>query len=834
MQPAPEIKKALFLLAFLTTILFVQGRSYEDLDSLKQEFEVADASSKAEILNKIAHHFIGLNADSAMHYAEQALERAFENENKSQEAEAYFMMGEALSEDDKNNESIQYYEKSLEIYKEIHDDDSVHLIYTRLGLVNYYLGRFESAISYQQQAIEYYLGKKDKINLAKTYHNLGLIYNELKDPDKAINFYEKSLLFYEEINDLESVAAVLQNLGVSFSQRNENTEALSHYAKSLKIYEDLKYDYGIAVTKVNMGNVLLKKNKIDESIGYFQRALAYFLQNDMVWELSLTYLDLGEAYMKKNENARALNLLNKGLEISEDYEFSSNEAEYYKSLANVYEQMGDFQKAFKHFKKYSDLEETIYRGESAKRIEELQAQFNIMLKEKELLEATSRIKQERLQKFIFISVLILALVLGLFLFISYKRKEKARRELERHKRKLEKIIAKRTAELKTEITERKIAEESDKLKSAFLANMSHEIRTPMNAIISFSHFLKDPDIEKDKKEEYVSYIVSSGKTLLRLIDDIIDSAKIEANQLKINRGACNVNNLMRELYRFFKESKIYEEKSKVELVINPENFEQNYIIQTDKVRLRQILTNLIENGFKYTHEGYIEFGFRISKANALIFYVKDTGIGIPENKKEKIFDRFTRVQNWEEKSHAGFGLGLSISRDLVFLLGGKIWFQSEVDKGTTFFFTIPYNTIEEGGTRSHDEEGGLNNKNYNWQSKCILVAEDDDLNYKILETVLRRNKAEIVRAKNGKKAVEIFKEKQFDLVLMDIQMPEMNGYEATREIKKLNYRLPVIAQTAFAMREERDKCIEAGCDDYIVKPINMSELQGKVSKYLLP
>lgn len=831
MQSAPKIKIS-FTLFFICCVFHLNARPSETIDSLKVELDNAEQSEKAGILIKISEKYVGENVDSALFYAEKGLEAAFEAENNSLEAEAYYLMGEALSEDNQNRVSIQYYEKAMEIYDEIHEEDNVHLIYTRLGLVYYYLGQYENAIDYQQQAIEYYLNQKDKTNLGKTYHNLGLIYNELKDPEKAVNFYEKAMVFYEEIGDQESIAALLQNLGVSYSQLDNNAKAIEHYTRSMEIYENLKNDYGIAISKVNIGNIHLKQQRIDNAIENFQTALAYFIQNDMPWETTLTYLDLGEAYGEKGAYATALEYLNRGLEMSKEHDYISNEAEFYKTISSVYEKSGDYKLAFEHYKNHSALDESIYRGESAKRIEELQARFNIVSKDNELSETEAELKQQRLQKFIYIAFLVLLVVLGLFLIINYRRKEKARRELEKHKRKLEKIIAKRTAELKTEISERKIAEESDKLKSAFLANMSHEIRTPMNAIISFSQFLKDPDTESFKKEEYINYIVSSGKTLLRLIDDIIDSAKIEANQLKIKRGACNVNTLMRELYRFFKESKIYEEKSKVELVINPENFEQNYIIQTDKVRLRQVLTNLIENGFKYTEEGYIEFGFRISRAQALIFYVKDTGIGIPDDKKAKIFDRFTRVKSSDDKLHAGFGLGLSISRDLVQLLGGKIWFQSEVNRGTTFYFSVPYNSIEEGGEHL-DEDGGLNNKNYNWQSKRILVAEDDDLNFKILETILKRNHAEIIRAKNGKLAVEFSREKEFDLVLMDIQMPEMNGYDATREIKKINYRLPVIAQTAFAMREERDKCIEAGCDDYIVKPINISELQGKVSKYLV-
>lgn len=408
------------------------------------------------------------------------------------------------------------------------------------------------------------------------------------------------------------------------------------------------------------------------------------------------------------------------------------------------------------------------------------------------------------------------------------QKKKNDEELERYRNHLEDIIKQRTLQLQKEISERKVAEEADRLKSAFLANMSHEIRTPMNAIISFSNFLKEPDIPAEQHEEYLNYILSSGQSLLNLINDIIDFSKIQAKQLNILETNCYINPLLEELYKLFEESRKAHNKN-ITLVVSIPDKEKNVALYTDPYRLKQIISNLLDNALKFTDSGSITFGYELQEEHILLF-VKDTGIGIPEDKKEFVFKRFGKIENMA-KNLGGTGLGLAISKHLTLLLNGKIWVESELGKGSQFYLKLPYNHSLE--SMPAPAAPTIFTTYHDWKGKNILIAEDEDLNFKVLQIALKKTHASILRANNGVEAVEIAKaESDIHLILMDIQMPMMDGYEAMQTIKKLKPELPIIAQTAFALLEEQQRCIDLGFNDYIAKPIDTTELFRKIEMQL--
>lgn len=389
-------------------------------------------------------------------------------------------------------------------------------------------------------------------------------------------------------------------------------------------------------------------------------------------------------------------------------------------------------------------------------------------------------------------------------------------------------ITKRVEEENDLKTAKEKAEEADSLKTAFLANMSHEIRTPMNAIIGFSDLLTDADITEEEREEYINIIKNNGNILLNIIDDIIDIAKIEAGQIKIYRTQCAVNEILYELYTNFNKQKKILNKDNVDLILKTGKY-QNITILSDPFRLRQILSNLLNNALKFTERGFIQFGFTIEN-QVIKFYVRDTGIGIEQEKINDIFTRFRQADLSETRKYGGTGLGLTISKNLVDLLGGQMWVESKVNEGSSFYFELPFQKISSGGNlpgfTQHDTIKD------NWEDKVILIVEDDITNYKYLEKALRKTKAKIIWVEDGQPAVDLCKSNEkIDLVLMDIQMPLMDGYEATRLIKQIGKNIPIIAQTAYAMSGERDKSISAGCDDYIPKPIKLSTLLTTIRKY---
>lgn len=375
------------------------------------------------------------------------------------------------------------------------------------------------------------------------------------------------------------------------------------------------------------------------------------------------------------------------------------------------------------------------------------------------------------------------------------------------------------------------AEESDRLKSAFLANMSHEIRTPMNAIIGFTQLLADPNIASNKKEEFIKIITHNGQTLIRLIDDIIDIARIEAGQLIINIAECHLNVLLSELQKQFLEIVQAIGKKNIDIILDIPM--EKIICYTDAFRLRQVLSNLIDNAIKFTNEGYIEIGLRKTEDNKLLFFIRDTGIGIPEDKRLLIFDRFRQLEEADTRSYGGTGLGLTISQNLVRMLNGEIQVDSKPNEGSTFYFTLPLPILEiDKQTESMQKEDLFDYKNI-WKDKIFLVAEDDKYNFRIIEELLRDTNVTIIHALNGKEVLEKVRSNiKLDLILMDIRMPVMNGLIAAQEIRKSFPGIIIIAQTAYANEEDKHLCIEAGCNDYVSKPIDKKQLLYTIRKYL--
>ncbi len=369
------------------------------------------------------------------------------------------------------------------------------------------------------------------------------------------------------------------------------------------------------------------------------------------------------------------------------------------------------------------------------------------------------------------------------------------------------------------------AEESDRLKSAFLANISHEIRTPMNGILGFASLLNKPDISGDQLGDYASVIQKSGKRMLNIINDIVDISKIESGQIEIRNTEIRLSGILNDLYAFFlKEAR----EKQIKLVLNSP--QESLLIVTDKTKLTAIITNLLKNALKYTKSGFVELG-TTPKKNSVEIYVKDTGIGIPKERLDAIFDRFVQADIEDKHAKEGAGLGLAISRAYAELLGGTLSVDSVVGEGSTFKLRLKTKSKELKST-AKQLPGQFDFRAL--KKLNIIIAEDESFSDAFLSIILKDVGKEIFHAKTGVEVLEVIKSKKnIDLILMDLKMPVMSGYEATREVRKLNKDVIIIAQTAYALSGDRQRAIEAGCNDYLSKPFTVNEVFDLLGKYFI-
>ncbi len=396
-------------------------------------------------------------------------------------------------------------------------------------------------------------------------------------------------------------------------------------------------------------------------------------------------------------------------------------------------------------------------------------------------------------------------------------------ELTKHRSNLEKLVNDRTEAMKQAL---KRAEEADRLKSAFLANMSHEIRTPMNAIVGFATLLANEELSGEEQAEYVEIITNNSETLMVLINDILEISLIEANQLRLNKSNFNVTKILTELDSYYR----LRNNKEIELVFVNKTDKKDIYLHTDQTRFRQIFTNLLNNAFKYTELGKISFGYELEEKE-IKFFVIDSGIGIAVEEYDNIFNYFHKIDKGDNKLYRGAGIGLSISNKLVELMGGKIWLESTVGKGTSFFFTMPSDDIFDNRTELDAIDSRQQN---NLKGVTIVVAEDETTNYKLVEKILKPTQATIIWAENGREAVDkvnALKTTKNCVVLMDIKMPLLNGINATKIIKETHPELPVIAVTAYAQSKDKDQILKQSFIDYIAKPLKPEQLLLKIYKY---
>ncbi len=440
-------------------------------------------------------------------------------------------------------------------------------------------------------------------------------------------------------------------------------------------------------------------------------------------------------------------------------------------------------------------------------------QFNNQVENRTLSEIKKIEKEISLLTYVLVFLIISLIILLIFFLILIQSKIRKKRQYE--------------VDLKKA---KKKAEENDKFKSIFIANMSHEIRTPLNAIIGFANQLTTFYKNDKEYQRYITIVKNSGEHLLNLINDILEISKIEANKLIVKKSSFLLDEIVNEMYVLFSEYKRNIGKEHLELELKRDTTEDRTII-SDKTKLKQILANLIGNAIKFTHTGKVEIQYHFNdESKEIVFCVKDTGVGIPREQRETIFKRFLQSDQTIDENEKGTGLGLEITRAIVHALKGKIWVESEVGKGSSFYFTIPL--LEHEIQNNENEEGNEVEKIRGL--KKVLIAEDSDVNFLLLRLFLKEQDCEIVRVMNGVEAIEMMEnDTEIDLVLMDVRMPKLNGWEAIKNIREFNTSIPIIVQTANSFDSDLEESLKVGATDFISKPIKKEELLTKIEAIFL-
>jgi|GEM_PF-797197 len=864
--------KALILLGHL----YFDNGYFENADAvyntiLKDFFSDLSDEQLADVNHTLGlNHIRFNNYNKAINLFQEALLFYEKTQNRVGIAKALKDIGQVYYYLGNENTALDNYQKALLIFREVNDSDGIARIYNNIGLIFKEKGNVKLALDYLNQSLEIKKRQENTYGIANTLGNMGDAHMTNGEYDKAIKYFSQALEMWFELEYLHGITEVYNYLGEVYIKKGNYDKAILNLLECQKISLENNFKQRLTVNSQLLSEAYFKKSDFKNAFEYLQK---YNVLKDSLYQ-SLSNQKI-EEYLIKYENIKAENEL-----IAQDKKIMQQRFQISAIivilivvivfLILIIRQNRTIRRKSRKIQNINkELDNRVYKKTTELRISRFSIDIavdaiiwikrngNIAYVNNAACSMLGYSKEDLNKMTIFDLVSEFSEDIWQEYWLQLKNKRSYVIQLFYTTRMGNEIpveVAFNFQEFEGEefnfsysrnITERKISEEklknakekaerSDKLKSAFLANMSHEIRTPMNAINGFINLLGDPDINEDQKNEIVEYAQSSSNDLLNIVNDIIDISKIEADELAINRSLNYVNRLVNDIYKLYLKDIYFKDKEELKLRLQLEPGSERIAVFTDQNRFRQIMNNLINNAIKFTEKGEIIIGYRqIKKGNRklLSFFVKDSGIGIPEKKQKIIFNRFNQLSDDRNKTFKGTGLGLAISKKLVDLLGGSIGVNSVEGIGSEFYFTIPYQVLD-NPDEDLDHEFSNSKQKHIWEDKTILIVEDTPSNYYLVENYLRSTRLQLIWAKSGKEAIELFKNnKKFDLILMDIQLPGINGYEATKLIKAYNNKIPVIAQTAYALSGEKENSIKEGCDDYISKPIKKETLIELLGKY---
>ncbi len=832
-------------LTYATTVLVIlmgvnllASRGLDSVTELEQKVQEADGVKKTELLNRLVSYYVNSQPAKALEIANQALENSLKENDEKGKAESYLSLGEAYYGTGENIKALNSFFKAIKIFEQINDEKGIAASSDKIGLAYRFLGEYDRSLEFHLKALEIYERLKDDKGIISSLINAGIIFRNIGQDDKALINYNKALKLSESVGDYAGMLKAYVAIGNIYWYKGENDKALSYYEHAYEItqMENFNSDNGAGILN-NIGNVYRNKKEYNKALGYYSRSLAISKKAGDKNMISVTLKNIGLTNLNQGRYNQAIKFLNESKDLAEQIHLVKIIKEDLKNLSLAYQKKKDFENALKYETEYSRLKDEIFNEATSNKIATLQMEYEMRDKEQQQVivkkEKELDVSQSQNVRNFFIFAFIIIMLLVVFIWYRYRLKSKANLELKQLNSELEKRVQERTKRLNQENEQRKIAQEQAELanetKNRFLANISHEVRTPINAIIGFCDLtiktVTDPEHKTNLKR-----IKDSSEHLLSLIKDILDYSQIESGKLELKNESFDLDNLVTSVINAFY------------LDANSKKIKLTYTIEDDVPKnlkgdsdvLRQVLYNLVGNAIKFTDDGTVQAVVKLKEPKdnenkvRLLFSVKDTGVGITKLKQKLIFNDFTQADSSSVRRFGGAGLGLTISKRFVEMMNGRIWVESEKGKGSDFKFEIEIT--------AEDENVPVNivDETVEKEALHILVAEDNLLNAQVISAFLKRLGHTAKTVDNGKKAVDILASEKFDAILMDIEMPEMDGLEATKAIRSgkvdiLDSKIPIFALTAHALKDYEDKCYEVGMDGYLTKPIDIDKLSKTLS-----
>lgn len=696
----------LFLLFLMHQVIY--GITIDDKSSERPL--LASEKNKVELLIKRASYLASVKSDSCISLANQAVHLAQAYHESALEAEAHDVLANYYYDTEKYQEALNHLENQLGLYTQTGDSVKKARVYNLVGLSYYNIGIYDESSRALFRAMQLATDYKEDELLAKCYQNIGVLYSELNRDKEAMAYYRKALTLYRVQKNRQDEAGILQNIGIIFTGEKKEKEALGYYLTALKIYNELKDSLSLAGMYLNLGSLFEEQPDYPRSLAYYNKALEIFLKKDNKSGIAYAYFSLGSVNKKTGNYNNALDLLQRSLQYSRMISLAENEADCHHELADVYFAQNDYLSAFEELESYQILYDSLYNIQVQQGIAEIEMRYKTQMKDREI-ENLRNEQQEAVRDMIRRTIGLAAIVTLTFIIIGvsvyYSRtlkkandrlmgeveeRTRAEKELLNIKENLEERVKDRTQELEKAKMK---AEESERLKTAFIANMSHEIRTPLNAITGFSGLLLRNDITPEKRKEYNDQVVKNNKILVNMIEDIIDTSRIESGSLQLHPSRIHIENFLYQLNEPIVENMARKNKPFIEIIQDkPESTTETII--ADPVRLQQVLWHILDNAVKFTNSGSIHYGAKENHQN-MIFYIDDTGIGIPDEFKEVVFEKFRQLDESVRRKYGGTGLGLYYARKIAEMMGGHLWFDRKKEGGTIFYLSVPVNGSQPAG-----------------------------------------------------------------------------------------------------------------------------------------